>query len=42
MYLCSCGATIELDKVYKLEEPLTLAVFRVIFTGIFEKNQGVV
>ena len=40
MYLCSCGATIELDKFYKLKEPLTLPFFRVIFMGIFVKKQG--
>ena len=38
--LCSCGATIELDKFYKLKEPLTLPFFRVIFMGIFVKKQG--
>ena len=38
--LCSCGATIELDKFYKLKEPLTLPFFRVIFMGVFVKKQG--
>ena len=30
----------ELDKFYKLKEPLTLPFFRVIFMGIFVKKQG--
>ena len=40
MYLCTCGATIELDKFCKLKEPLTLPIFRGIFMGIFVKKQG--